>query len=192
MNPRADRGNRTVLTLLGLLFTAAGAVGLALSYGAFGAGRAQRRVLTTSIRDFAHRNAAWLWPVVAVVFMLLALLALRWLAAQLGSDRVGALPLERDTRAGATTLQAGAVTSAVTDEIESYRGVRRASARLIGNPAQPDLVLTVTADERADLGALRNRIEQHAIPHTRQATGRDALPVHLRLHLASGAGRRVR
>jgi len=61
--------------------------------------------LTTSICDVAHRNAAWFWPVVAVVFMLGALLALRWPAAQLGSHRAGALPLERDTRAGgATTL----------------------------------------------------------------------------------------
>jgi len=192
VNPRADRGNRTVLTLLGLLFTAAGAMGLALSYGAFGTDRARRRVLTPSVRDFAQRNHGWFWLVVAAAAVILALLALRWLAAQLGSDRVGALALERDTRAGATTLQAGAVTSAVTEEVESYRGVRRASARFVGNPVNPDLVLTVTADERADLGVLRDRIEQQAIPHTRQATGRDTLPVILRLHLASGGGRRVR
>jgi len=191
VNPRADRTNRSVLTLLGLVLVVAAGLGLAYSYGAFGTDRARRRVLTPSIRDLAQRNHGWFWPLVAVVAVILALLALRWLAAQLGTDRVGELSLERDTRAGATTLQAAAVTSAVTEEVESYRGVRRASARLIGHPANPNLVVTVTADERADLGVLRTRIEQHAVPHTRQATGRDTLPVILRLHLASGRGRRV-
>ena len=83
------------------------------------------------------------------------------------------------------------MTSAVTEEVESYRGVRRASARLIGHPAAPDLILTVTADERTDLGALRTRIEQQTIAHARQATGRD-LPVQLQLRLSPAAGRQLR
>lgn len=191
MNPRADRTNRSVLTLLGLVLLVAAGLGLAYSYGAFGTDRARRRVLTQSVRDFAQRNHGWFWPLVAVVAVSLALLALRWLAAQLGTDRIRELSLERDTRAGSTTLQAGAVTAAVTDEVESYRGVHRASARLIGHPADPNFVLTVTADERTDLGVLRTRIEHHAVPHTRQAVGRETLPVILRLHLTSGRGRGV-
>jgi len=191
LNPRADRLNRTVLTLLGLLLTAAGVLGLALSYGAFGVGRARHRVLTPAVRDFAHRNHGWFWPVAAVAAVILALLALRWLLTQLGSDRVGELSLEPDTRTGGTTLQAGAVTSAVTEEVESYRGVHHASARLIGHPTNPDLILTVTADERTDLSALRARIEQQTIAHARQATGRD-LPVHLFLRLSTGGRRQLR
>ncbi len=191
MNPRADRANRSVLTLLGLLLTAASALGLALSYGTFGLQRARRQVLTPAVRDFAHANHGWFWPAIAVLAGVLALLALRWLLGQLGSDRVGELSLESDTRAGATTLQAGAVTSAVTEEVASYRGVRRASARLIGHPAAPDLILTVTADERTDLGALRTRIEQQTIAHARQATGQD-LPVQLQLRLSPATGRQLR
>lgn len=192
MNPHADRGNRTVLSLIGLLLTIGGGLGVALSYGAFGTGRANRPVLTPAVRDFVHRNSGWFWPVVAAAAVVLALIALRWLLAQLGTDRVGQLSLEPDPRSGTTTLQAGALTSAVTDEVESYRGVRRASARLTSDPRNPDMILTVAVNDRADLGALRARIEEHAVAHVRQASGRESLPVRLQIQLAAGADRRAR
>lgn len=185
MNPGADRANRSVLLLLGLLLTAAAAVGLVVSYGAFGVDRARRPVFTTSGQDFVNRNHGWFWPAVAIAAVLLGLLALRWLLAQLGSDRAGTLPLEPDTRQGSTRLAASALTGALTEEIESYQGVRQASARLLHDPRQPDLVLTVSLNERADLSALRNRIEDHAIRHARQALSRD-LPVELEIRLTAG------
>lgn len=193
MNAGADRGNRAILTLIGLLLVIGGGLGVAVSYGAFGVSRGKRPVLTPDVRDFGHRNGGWFWPVIAIAAVILALLALRWLLAQLGTDRVRELSLSPPPGGGgSTTLQAGALTSALTDEVESYHGVRHASARLTRDPRNPDLILTVAVNERADLGALRKRIEEQAVAHARQATGLRSLPVRLQMQLTSGADRRVR
>ena len=138
MNPTADRGNRVLLTLLGLLLLAAGRLGLALSYAAFGAARARQPLLLPAARQFAHRNAGWFWPVVAVVAVVLGLLALRWLVRQVGTDRVRHLELEPNPSSGTTTASSSAISDAVTDEVESYHGADAASVRLIGGERDPD------------------------------------------------------
>ena len=189
MNPNADRGNRLLLTLLALLLLAAGGLGLALGYGAFGSARARQPVLLPAVQQFLQRNADWFWPVLAVVAVLLGLLALRWLLAQLGTDRIHDLSLERDTRTGSTTVHTSAVTDALTEEVEGYRGVQRSAARLVGDEVDPELVLAVTVDERTELGALRRRIEEQAVGHTRTALGMPGLPVQLQLRLAAPKGR---
>lgn len=191
MNPTADRGNRTLLSLLALLLLAAAGLGLALSLGAFGTAHAREPLLLPAAQRFAHRNSGRFWPVVAVVAVILGLLALRWLLAQFGTDRIHSLDLEPDTTTGATTVHTSAVTDALSAEIESYRGVARAAARLIGSEHDPDLVLAVTVQDRADLGALRDRIEEHAIAHARAALSAPTLPVRLQVSFAPG-GRRVR
>ena len=104
-----------------------------------------------------------------------------------GTDRVRELDLERNTGAGATTVSTSAVTDTVTTEIAGYRGVERTSARLIGDQDSLDLVLTVTINDRGDLDAVRRRIEEHAVSHTRQALGRSQLPVQLHVQLAAGS-----
>lgn len=192
MNPNADRANRSLLTLLALLLLAGAGAGLALSFGVFGRARARQPLLLPAAREFAHRNSGWFWLVVAVVAVVLGLLALRWLAHQLGTDRVRALDLEPDTRAGATTVHTAAVTDAVRAEVRGYRGVRGSAARLIGDAGSPELVLHVTLDDRADLAALRPRIEAQAVAHLRTAIDQPALPVHLQVQLAAGSARRVR
>ena len=92
-----------------------------------------------------------------------------------GTDRVRELDLEPNTGAGATTVSTSAVTDAVTTEIAGYRGVERTSGRLIRDQDSLDLVLTVTINNRADLDAVRRRIEEHAVSHTRQALGQSQL-----------------
>ena len=192
MNGPADRGNRVVLTLLGLLLLAAGGLGLALSYDAFGAARAHQPLLPADFITFVDRNAAWLWPLAAVAAVVVGLLALRWLVRQFATARVRTLDLEPDPTDGATTVAASAVTDAVAEEIQGYRGVTRASARLVGDEHNHDLVLAVGVDERADLGALRRRIEEQAVGHTRQALGEPRLPVHLHIQLTTPPRQRVR
>ena len=98
------------------------------------------------------------------------------LLQQVGTDRVRELDLEPNTGAGATTVSTSAVTDAVTTEIAGYRGVERTSARLIRDQVSLDLVLTVTINNRADLDAVRRRIEEHAVSRTRQALGQSQLP----------------
>ena len=186
MGAPADRLNRFLVGLVGLLLLAAGVLALIRSFGGFGARLADDRMLTKTQTRFMEDSSPWSWIVVAVVGVLLALLALRWLLAQLRTDRLRTLDLEPDPRKGATTLHAGAVTTALCEEIESYRGVTNASARLLHDARQPDLVLSVALDARADVAATRSRIETAAVGHARQALGVAELPTRLTLKPAPG------
>ncbi len=185
MGAPADRLNRFLLALLGLLLLAGGVLALVRSFGGFGGRLTHAALITKGQTSFVDRNGGWLWTVVAIVAVVVALLALRWLLAQIGSDRVGHLDLEPDPRSGATTLQSSALTSAVCEEIESYRGVRSARARLLHSGQYPDLVIEVKLDDRADIALTRARIENDAIAHARQALERPDL--HARLVLQPGA-----
>lgn len=180
MGSPADRLNRVLVALCGLLLLTGGVLALIRSFGGFGARLADDRLLTDAQTRFADRNA-WVWIAVAAGAVLLALLALRWLLAQLRSDRSGTMDLEPDPRKGATTLHPSAVTTAVCQEIESYRGVRSARARLLHDDQHPDLVLDVDLDDRADIAATRSRIETDALAHTRTVLGLTELPTKLTL-----------
>ena len=119
---------------------------------------------------------------------------MRWLLALLFStDRAGDLPItgRPGGSAGRTTLAARALTEAVAEEIESYRGVSSARARLLGDPADPELVVTAVLEETADLAALRQRIETSALAHARSAVGNPSLPAQLDLTVTTKQSSRV-
>jgi hypothetical protein len=188
----ADRTNRIVLLLLGLLLTAAGVAGLLAGSGAFGSAVADRTLADNGLSRYFGDNGRWLWPVAAAVALIMLLLVLRWLAAVLFStDRVRVLSLRTDSTNDRTTLAAPAVAGAVRGEIEGYHSVRSARVWLIGNPEEPRLAVNVNADGDADLGALRDRIEHGALAHARHALDRPALPIRLDLELTSQQPTRV-
>jgi len=176
MNPTADRGNRVLLTLLGLLLLAAGRLGLALSYAAFGAARARQPLLLPAARQFAHRNAGWFWPVVAVVAVVLGLLALRWLLRQVGIDRVRHLELEPNPSSGTTTASSSAISDAVTDEVESYHGADAASVRLIGGERDPDSSWSSPSPTALTPARSAAESKEQAVAYVRQAIAAHSLP----------------
>jgi hypothetical protein len=90
------------------------------------------------------------WPAAAAAAAVIAALALWWLAAQTSTKTVRRLPVEPDRLHGTTVLHADAATDAITDELESYPGIRSAGAALHGSPLAPGLRLSVTAENRAD------------------------------------------
>ncbi|WP_277682081.1 alkaline shock response membrane anchor protein AmaP [Saccharomonospora azurea] len=187
----ADRTNRTVLIVLALVLLAAGGLGAAASFGLFGSGIQRRSLTDHVVADYAGRNGTWFWPVVAVAALLLVLLCLRWLLVILFStDRAGDLEVQAEG-AGRTRLSTTAVTRAVTDEIESYRGVSSADARMIGHADDLTLVVTATVEDTADLPALRERIESEALAHARAALDDPELPIQLDLTVATGQSARV-
>lgn len=179
---RTGRLNRVVLTVLGLLLTVGGALALARGLGAFGAGSAHEPLLTSTERRYAATHG-WFWPAVAALGAVSFLLAVRWLLAQLRTVRVRELSLEPDRSQGGTYLPTAALTAAVVDDVEGYRGVRRARARLVGDPTEPQLELSVELERHAEVGAVRTRIETHAVPRLRQATERPGVPAVLRLRV---------
>jgi hypothetical protein len=176
MSARVNRVNRTLLGLLGLLLLAAGGLGLAVSFGAFG--DAGTPVLPQAVRDYAKQP--WFWWAVAGVCLVLALLGLRWLLAQLQSDRVGRLDLTTDDRDGLTTVHAGALTDAVEAEVEDLRGVVGASAHLLDRGGRR-LTLTVDLAEYADIAEIRQTLEDRVLGHARQAIDDPNLPADIEL-----------
>lgn len=188
----ADRTNRVMLILFGLILTGAGVAGALAGLGALGTTIQHEALISPQVRDYFGLHGDWLWPVIAVVAAIIALLALRWLLALLFStDRAGDLPLTGERSAGRTTLSAAALTDAVASEIHGYPGVQSAKARLIGDSLAPTLVITATLEKSADLSGLRRRIESNAVRHARQSLANPELPVRLDLTITDRQAQRA-
>jgi hypothetical protein len=188
----ADRTNRVLLLLLALLLITAGAAAGAASIGAFGTATRHSPLIANPTGNFIGAQGGWLWPVAAVAAAIVVLLALRWLLALLFStDRSSDLLIHPGSPGGRTTLATGALTEAVVEEIESYRGVNSARARLLGEPQDPELVVTAALEDTADFAALRQRIETRALTHARSAVGNPSLPTQLDLTVTTKRSTRV-
>jgi hypothetical protein len=125
-------------------------------------------------------NGTWVWAAAAAVCLLIFLAALRWLLALLVSTgRAGNITVSGSKDQGTTQLPPAALTGALAGEIETYHGVQAAKGRVIGDAADPQMVIAVTAAPTADLPALRRRLESEALAHARQALGNGDLPIQL-------------
>lgn len=177
MRTRVGAANRTVLTLLGVLLLAAGVLGLALATGVFGRQRTGQPVLAETVRTFPHRHA-WFWWVVAAAAVIIALLALRWLLAQLATNRANRIDRTTNARDGYTIVHAGALAEAVEDDAASIPGVTSAAA-YVSRPLR--VVLRVVLADDADIGSVRSSLESSTIPHIRQALNQDDVPINIEL-----------
>ncbi len=178
----ADRTNRLMVALFGLLVLAAGAGGIAASTGVFGAAFSRHHLFDNRASSYIGHHGGWLWPAVAGACLLLALACLRWALALLAStDRAGDITIPGGTDQGTTILQPAAITDALTREVSAYHGVDTAKSRIIGDGRDPEIVLIVTSLPSADLHALHRRIEAEALAHARQALGMPSLPIQLDL-----------
>ena len=182
--------NSAVLTALALLLIGVGGYGLARGYGAFGDARASDPVLTDDVRDLVSRNSDWFWPLAAALSLLVAWLGLRWLLAQLTTATVAHLPVRADGP-GHTELLGSGATSALARDIEEYPGVRRASARLVGDHPVPEVEVNVEVHDDADMAAVRRQIEEHALVRFRSAVELTKLRSQIHVRLAERAGRAV-
>ena len=181
----ADKTNRSMLLLFGLLLVAAGVAGLLTNRGVLGKASARKALFDNAVSRYIGDNGSWLWPVFAVVCAIIALLCLRWIVTLLTStDRAGDMTMPGDKSAGRTTVKGSALTTALVTELQTYRGVDSAKARLIGDDNIPDLVVHVTAMHAVDLGALRTRIETEALAHARRALDRPDLRIRLDLDVS--------
>ena len=181
----ADRTKRFALTLFGLLVLIAGAASMTASTGVFSTPFSTRTLFANRVSTYIGQHGTWVWPIVAGVFLLIALAALRWIVALLVStDRAGDIPIPVRAHEGTTILQPAALTGALTQEVGAYHGVDTARGRIIGAASAPEIVIAVTASQSADLHALHRRIETEALAHTRQALGKTDLPIHLHLDIS--------
>lgn len=178
----ADRSNRVMLTLLGLLVLTAGAAAMAASTGVFGASFSRQALLANHVGAYFGDHGGWLWPAIAGGCLLIALACLRWILALLAStDRAGDIIIGGSTDEGTTILRPAALIDALTSEVSAYHGVASAKGRIIGDGRDPEVVLTVITAPATDLRALHRRIEAEALAHARQAIGNPSLPIQLDL-----------
>lgn len=178
----ADRINRVMLTLFGLLVLAAGGTAMAGSTGLFGESVPRQTLLANRVSAYFGSHGGWLWPAVAVGCVLVGLACLRWMLTLLAStDRAGDIVIGSSTDEGTTILRPVALVDALTSEVGAYHGVDSAKGRIIGDGRDPEVVLTVITGHAADLQALHHRIETEAFAHVRQATGNPSLPIQLEL-----------
>lgn len=188
----ADRINRGALIVAGVVLLVAGLAGLLAAAQVFGAAFAGRSLFDNPVSRFVGRNGAWLWPVVAVVALLVLLAVLRWLyALLLTTDRASTVVISRVRGIGRTELIPAALLAAVEAEINSYRDVDRVHARLLGDPDEPTLAVRVTVMADADISSVRHRVESGAFAHVREALDRPDLPILLDLDVSAAAAARV-
>jgi hypothetical protein len=178
----ADRTNRTLLALFGLLLLAAGGAAMAASTGVFGSSFARQTLLGNSVGSYFSNHGDWLWPAIAVGCLLIGLACLRWMLTLLAStDRAGDIVIGTSTDEGTTILQPAALVDALASEVSAYHGVDSARGRVIGDGRDPEVVLTVVTAQAADLQALHHRIEAEAFAHARNAVGNPSMPIQLDL-----------
>ncbi|SDB84756.1 hypothetical protein SAMN05216410_0416 [Sanguibacter gelidistatuariae] len=187
MSSRVNAANRADLTVVGLILVAGGAVGLVASFGGFGSDTAADEIFPESLRDLAA-DSWWFWPALAVVSLLVALVGLKWLLLQMRTDHLGELDLTDDQRDGITTLDASAITRALSGEVEGLPGVVSASGRL-RDRGGPRFDLVVDLTRRADVAEIRSQLETQVVPHLRQALDDPGLPVVIQLRPGQNTSR---
>lgn len=181
----ADRGgNRFGLLLIALVLIAAGVLSLLAGAGVFGSTFQSMDVFPRSVTTWID-DQPWFWWAVGAVAVIVGLIALRWLIAQLRTNRVGGTHTVDDEADGRTTVHYSALAGAVGDEIEGWYGVRSAHASFRGSDRNPTCEITVTLDERGDLEEVRDRVQSQAVPHLRDALDDEAAPVEVRFTLAA-------
>jgi hypothetical protein len=188
----ADRTNRVMVTLVGLVAVLAGAGALLAGYGVFGDRFEHRHLSDNQFVRYFHDHGDWLWPAIAGAAFIVMLLSLLWLLRLLfRTDRTGAIAIDtggpgpaqsggaarRGT--GRTTVSAPALAQVVADEIASYHGISGARARVLGDPQHPQLVIDITASRRADIAGLINRVQSEAVTHAQEALAPAELQVKL-------------
>jgi hypothetical protein len=188
----ADRRNRAGLTLLGLILVGVGAYGLARGWGAFGDDAASEPLLVQSWRRFVGRNEGWFWLAAAVGALVLAGLGVQWLRAQLGAATPRRVDLTHRGDGGTTVIRPAGASQALAEDIEQYHGVTRASARLTGDGAAPEIDLRVEVEDTCRLPSLRARIEQEALARFQRALELDTIDANMEFRVTEPSGPRVR
>lgn len=172
MRQTAARLNRAWLTIIGLALLLAGVVVGMLSTGlwprALDAAGIDLDGATRSdpVADAGTGDvftSVWVVLLIAVVGLLVALLAARWLVAQVPrTNPAKPFRLHDDVDTGLTRCAPKVLTDVVKAQAEALRGVNNCSAVLRGTASQPDLTVKVSVSDRTSirqvLDALQNQI----------------------------------
>ncbi|UVI35808.1 alkaline shock response membrane anchor protein AmaP [Brevibacterium spongiae] len=155
MRRTAAAANRTGLIIAGLIALLLGLAVLAIGFG-FAASFVPTLTADGDLGSVATVLAMPFSALIAlVVALILAIIGLRWLAAQVPrKDFAKPFRMQADARTGLTTVNAEVIAEAVTEDLESTDGVVDAQVILRGTARSPELLIHIDADERADIDAV--------------------------------------
>ncbi|MGB3442023.1 MAG: alkaline shock response membrane anchor protein AmaP [Actinophytocola sp.] len=179
--------NRVLLAMIGLVLLAAGGFAIATQTG----------VLTLVDRDArlvpgVGEPPTWVLYVIAASGVVVALLALRWLLAQITpATKNQTWQLEEDSESGGTELSTSAATDPFVTDVTACPGVHTARAALSGPPASPRLAMVVGIEQDTSVAAVREYIGAYALPRLRQALDLGALPTAVEFRFTTKEGTRV-
>ncbi|MFK4036000.1 hypothetical protein ACI2LC_09400 [Nonomuraea wenchangensis] len=181
MNSKTGRGNRWGLALIGSVLFVLG--GLVAARGLGGFGSAQTPIVDGGVRQFFAGSGPAIWWVVAIVAIVVALLALRWLLVQTRREVTHRpIRLERSPT-GFSEVSADGVADAVAADVASSPAVLSADAGVADSHYPPEVRLRVVADERAPIGELRWHLSAIALQHLRDALNSDHVHAVARVSL---------
>ncbi|MET7332231.1 alkaline shock response membrane anchor protein AmaP [Nonomuraea sp. NPDC005650] len=181
MSRKASRGNRWGLALVGTVLVVLG--GLAAARGLGGFGSARTPIVDGGVQGFFARNSPAIWWAVAIVSIVVALLALRWLLAQ-GRREITHRPIRLErSPTGFSEVSADGMAHAVAADVASSPAVLSADAGLTGSHHRPEVRLRVVADERAPMGELSRHLSTIALPHMRDTLQLDQVQAVARVSL---------
>lgn len=193
MRRMAAGANRTGLIIIGLLCLLAGLAALAISFGLAESvipGLSSDGDLKPAAEVVGLPFSALIAIVAAVI---LAVIAVRWLAAQVPrKDSAKPLRMQQDARSGITTVTANVIAAAVADDLEATPEVVDAQVILRGTARAPELMVHVDVDERADIDAVVADISNRVTRNCSQALGSRLSAVGLELGIARTHQRKQR
>jgi hypothetical protein len=181
-NRQADRTNRTVLTLLGVVLVGLAAAGLIASTVASD----DDTIISDEWRRWLLDHGTLMAIIGVVAAVVVLSLALLWLRHQLRP-----IPETHDTivsrsENGCTILRSAALTDAVEQELRDLDGVSAATARIRAHdPDTIDVLLDV--DDSTSLTGVSRQLETRILPRARRATNNDTLRFDVECRPGQGA-----
>ncbi|CAN5808219.1 hypothetical protein BH23ACT12_BH23ACT12_24180 [soil metagenome] len=175
-----DRANRLALLFLGLILAAIGSYTLLRGMGTLGNGSAADSVSDTLLGLIPGPRWRWLPAVVGSIALLLAILGLRWVAAQFKvPPKASAVTVERTDR-GTTRVRGSAVSHAVATALAHLPGTAGAQVQIFKTPSGQRAHVRLEIVDGADVPGIIESAEQ-ALSQATRLVGLGAVQPSIRL-----------
>jgi hypothetical protein len=183
---RPARLNRFLLAIIGVTLVTGGGFAMATSLGWLPVDPASPLVSGIGLPP------TWVLYAIAAAAILLALLCLRWLAAQLArKPKTHTWRIADDPEYGHTELATRIAATPFTADVTTYPGIHTAHADLTGSQQSPTLAVVITTEHDADLTDIRHRLDTHGLPRLRDALDLTSLPMTLEFRFTTKPGARA-
>jgi hypothetical protein len=188
---RSCRGDRLLVSLVGLLLLAAGVLALLVAQGWLGTARAGNAVDAPLAAYWIAGHELWALAGGIVVGLALLIFGATWFAHSVRPERRPDLVLETGTESTLTVTSA-AICEVVRADCDGLDGVHRSRVRSVGTAESPAIRVHLWLDEGTDLRAVWSELASGVLPRVHQSLGALRLPIGVRVELDSAKPPRVR